>query len=235
MLSRVLFLLASFWQGGVEYFRVVEDLRNRELFWKLLAACASFDDSTTLLSKLGAVNPVDSVKLRLSKQDMFTYAHQYRCEATVHTILAHDIFLQRHLIYSADAKTEEAGDRLSSPAKPFVIKESGALEIVQTWRGLLKSKDVLHAYTHTLLDRDLLYRAKVSCVRWLFHCRRCPFFFFFVDSGCDLLFQLETRIMVVGLMGKVISGHDRGLNSALVGRIRHATMQVWGMVLLCTG
>lgn len=167
MLSRVLFLLASIWQGGIEYLRIIEALRQRPNFWRTLASGLSF--ATGLVA-----NPIPTLHQStsdLNKHEILLQAFRYRCEASILSIMACDLFLQQYLLYpssndsssngpSQNEKDETPGSTASAGVKSPSSK-SGAFEIISEWAKKSATSSILKSYAICSYDQEVLLRAKV--------------------------------------------------------------------------
>lgn len=174
MLSRVLFLLASIWQGGIEYLRIIEALRQRPNFWRTLASGLSF--ATGL-----AANPIPTLHQStsdLSKHEILLQAFRYRCEASILSIVACDMFLQQYLLYPSSNDSSSTGPSQSSNNPPSdkdvtpgsrasaVVKlpsssKSGAFEIISEWAKKSATSSILKSYASCSYDQEVILRAKV--------------------------------------------------------------------------
>ncbi|CAM6095025.1 unnamed protein product [Calypogeia fissa] len=216
LLSRVLFLLASIWEGGIEYLHIIEALRSRPSFWKVLTSCLSFSNSSvtsspTLLSKIkSALNPDRPDVSSMSNDELVAYAFMYTCEASVLSIMARDIFLQQHLVRieskntgreASGGRTTDNGDGKSSEtntsSKVIAAAESGALPLVLEWCKKAHMTSITSSYCNCLYNREAVFRTRA-----------------------------EARVLLVGLMGKILSGDTRGLNVGLARRIRILATQI---------
>lgn len=174
MLSRVLFLLTSIWEGGIEYLRIIEALRQRPNFWGTLASGLSF---ATGLS----ANPIPTLHIStsdLSKHEILLQAFRYRCEGSILSIMACDIFLQQYLLYpsSNDSNSTDPsksnnnpsseknltrGNTASSAVKLPSSSKSGAFEIVSEWAKKSAASSILKSYAICSYDQEVILRAKV--------------------------------------------------------------------------
>ncbi|KAL2650470.1 hypothetical protein R1flu_018598 [Riccia fluitans] len=222
VLARVLFLLASIWDGGTDYLQIIEAFRSRNQFWKQLTSCLSFvcrsnSDTPTLYSEImAAAGTQESLILSMSKDELVEFAFRYSCEASVFSIMARDIFLQKHLVQvggkSSESRTfggnengkgipvggtvpAEKSNESSKDKQAF--EPSGALQVVTEWCRTFQFDKITKSYECSLYDKDVVHRAKA-----------------------------EIRLLVVGLMGKVLSGDIRGLNAALARRIADGANQI---------
>jgi hypothetical protein len=186
ILSRVLFLLASLWQGGIEYLRVIEAFSTRPNFWKTLTLSLSFSSSSQSTSS--STPPTLGVSVTdFTKQELLNHAFKFRCEASVLSIMACDIFLQQYLLYpvsSSDTAATVVSNGASNnatgggnnntmtatpnglavpgvAAKPVVSNESGALEMVSKWARASAISCILKSYVFCLYDKAVLFRAQV--------------------------------------------------------------------------
>ncbi|OAE22984.1 hypothetical protein AXG93_653s1010 [Marchantia polymorpha subsp. ruderalis] len=221
VLARVLFLLAAIWEGGTDYMRIIEALRSRNQFWRHLTGCLSFtnaaaSDTPTLLSKIMVtVDPETSITSSISKDKLVEFSFRYSCEASVFSIMARDIFLQQHLVQTGvlgvkngalagsveDNKDDVGGGTAQTSSgttkSKQAIEASGAQQVVTEWCRAFQMSAIMRSYAHSLYDKSVLLRAKA-----------------------------EARLLIVGLMGKILSGDCRGLNAALARRIRDAAKQI---------
>ncbi|CAM6047081.1 unnamed protein product [Sphagnum compactum] len=222
ILSRVLFLLASLWQGGIEYLRVIEAFSTRPNFWKTLTLSLSFSSSSQSTSS--SPPPTLGVSVTdFTKQELLDHAFKFRCEASVLSIMACDIFLQQYLLYpvsSSDTPATVLSNGASNnatgggnnntmtattngqavpgvAAKPVVSNESGALEMVSEWARASAISCILKSYAFCLYDKAVLFRA-----------------------------QAEARLLVVGVMGKILNSDSRGVSATLLERVKEATTQL---------
>jgi len=174
MLSRVLFLLASIWQGGIEYLRIIEALRQRPNFWRTLASGLSF--ATGLAS-----NPIATLHHStsdLNKHEILLQAFRYRCEASILSIMACDTFLQQYLLYSSsnDSNSTDPSQSSNTPSSDKDVtprstgsaavnlasySKSGAFEIISEWAKKSATNCILKSYAICSYDQDVILRAKV--------------------------------------------------------------------------
>ncbi|XP_024375793.1 uncharacterized protein [Physcomitrium patens] len=210
MLSRVLFLLASIWQEGIEYLRIIETLRQKPNFWRNLASGLSFISGLT-------TSPIPTLHQNtgdLNKHEILLQAFRYRCEASILTIMACDVFLQKCLLYptsnepttsglsqsnnkSSSGESATVGSDTSSIAK-LPSSKSGAFEIINEWAKKSVTSSILKSYTFCSYDQEVILRAKA-----------------------------EARVLIVGMMRKVLAGDVRGISAALLERLRQTMTQVF--------
>lgn len=173
MLSRVLFLLATIWQGGSEYLRIIEALRQRPNFWRTLASGLSF--ATGL-----AANPIPTLRQStgdLNKHEILLQAFRYRCEASILSIMACDMFLQEYLLYPSSNDSSRTGPSQSSNNPPsekdvtpgstasatvkLPSSKSRAFEIISEWAKKSAASSILKSYANCSYDQEVILRAKV--------------------------------------------------------------------------
>ncbi|KAL3701186.1 hypothetical protein R1sor_019208 [Riccia sorocarpa] len=222
VLARVLFLLAAIWDGGTDYLQIIEALRSRNQFWKHLTSCLSFvspsaSEPVTLYSEMTVVaGDQQPLLMSMSKDQLVEFSFRYSCEASLFSIMARDIFLQQHLVKVGGRSTEKlpsagngdskgmpfggtvpTGKSNDSPKLKQASEPSGALQVVAEWCRVFQFDRVTKSYECCLYDKEVTHRAKA-----------------------------ESRLLVVGLMGKLLSGDSRGLNAALARRILDGANQM---------
>lgn len=174
MLSRILFLLASIWQGGIEYIRIIDTLRQRPNFWRTLTSGLSFatgfsDNPTPTLYQSTS---------DLNKNEILLQAFRYRCEASILSIMACDIFLQQYLLYptSNDSNSTGPSQNNNNPSSGRDVtpgstasaivnlpssSKSGAFEIISEWAKKSATSSILKSYAVCSYDQEVIFRAKV--------------------------------------------------------------------------
>jgi nuclear pore complex protein Nup188 len=174
MLSRVLFLLASIWQGGIEYIRIIETLRQRPNFWRTLTYGLSFATGVT-------ANPIPTLHHQstsdLNKHELLLQAFRYRCEASILSVMACDIFLQQYLLYPTsndpsstvpsqnNNNASSGGDMTPRSTTSAIVKlpssKSSAFETISDWAKKLATSSILKSYAVCSYDQEVIFRAKV--------------------------------------------------------------------------
>ncbi|KAG0574974.1 hypothetical protein KC19_VG307200 [Ceratodon purpureus] len=210
MLSRVLFMLASVWQGGVEYIRLIEALRQRPNFWRTLTCGLSFANGLTV----NFIPTLHQSTSDLNKNEILLQAFRYKCEASILSIMACDIFLQPYLLHptssgfsstgpSQNNSTSIGGDvnsgsTASADVKLSSFPKSGAFEIISEWAKKSATSSILKSYAVCSYDQEVIFRAKA-----------------------------EARVLIVGMMGKVLAGDRRGVSAVLLERLQQTMTQVF--------
>lgn len=198
ILSQILHFLRTLWQAGTEYLHILDKFDGRDMFWKHISSCISVFSSSEviLLSKM-------------SDEELKAKAFQYQCQSSVLHIMAHDIFLRRHLVQFEKTVASVAKPDASSSTtvvtntdqaltgkdnKAIMLKyarPSRAEKILLEWSNNSTMNKTLQSYGSCLYDKQLLLHAKAVA-----------------------------RAFVVGLIGKVLSGDDAGLSLSLIEQLQ---------------
>ncbi len=165
---------------------MIEAFSTRPNFWKTLTLSLSFSSSSQSTSS--SPPPTLGVSVTdFTKQELLDHAFKFRCEASVLSIMACDIFLQQYLLYpvsSSDTAATVVSNGASNnatgggnnntmtatangqavpgvAAKPVVSNESGALEMVSEWARASAISCILKSYAFCWYDKAVLFRAQV--------------------------------------------------------------------------
>lgn len=202
ILSQILHFLRTLWQGGTEYLHILDKFDGRDMFWKYISSCISVFSSSKVI-------PLSM----MTDEEVTAKAFQYQCQSSVLHIMAHDIFLRRHLVQfekslaKPDASSSTAAVTNTDQAtrgkdnKAIMLKHarpSYAEKILLEWSNNSTMHKVLQSYASCLYDKELLLHAKAVA-----------------------------RAFVVGLIGKVLSGDDAGLSLSLIEQIQLASKKIF--------
>lgn len=202
ILSQILHFLRTLWQGGTEYLHILDKFDGRDMFWKYISSCISVFSSSEFI-------PLTM----MSDEEVTTKAFQYQCQSSVLHIMAHDIFLRRHLVQfektlvkpdaSASTTVVTNTDQATrgKDNKAIMLKHarpSCAEKILLEWSNSSTMHKILQSYASCLYDKELILHAKAVA-----------------------------RAFVVGLIGKVLSGDDAGLSLSLIEQIQLASKKIF--------
>eukprot|EP01018_Ginkgo_biloba_P018782 Gb_15236 [translate_table: standard] len=195
ILSQILHFLKTLWQGGTEYIHILDKLQTRDMFWKYISSCISVSSSSEVCSLSN-----------MNDDETLAKAFQYQCQSSTLQIMAHDIFLQRHLVQIERLETNSTSSSSTpvvnsidkSPkgkdSKAMLLKyagPSGAEKIILEWSKDSVMCSIFRSYAFCLYDKELLLHAKAV-----------------------------GRALVVGLIGKVLAGDNTGLNVYFIEKIQ---------------
>ncbi|KAJ7540471.1 hypothetical protein O6H91_10G016600 [Diphasiastrum complanatum] len=216
ILSRVLLFLSTLWQGGAEYFPLIEAYKNEGKVWDWIGSCLpSLPTNARPQDSLESTPIVLQMQEEListtTSQQKFAIAMQYYCQASSFHIIANDLFLQQQTLYlgSGDANPKalsvkgdvnhgEIGtDTRSGISKAADSNDSGSLSVLIGWIQSSKAQYIIQSTVFTKIEKDILLEAKA-----------------------------EAQALVVGLMGKILSGDTRGMNVSFIHRLREASSKI---------
>jgi len=208
VLSRVLFLLASIWQGGIEYLHIVEAFRQQPNFWKTLTSGLSYGS--------GSSQALEPSVPSLNQQEILAYAYRYKCEASILSIIACDVFLQTYILHTGNNPSSPKSNLQSGSNTGIVSNgngasalvpassKSGALEVISEWARVSATSSILKSYAVCAFDQEAILRAKA-----------------------------EVRVLLVGMMGKILAGDTRGVSAALLQSLQLTISQVGYLTCTC--
>jgi nuclear pore complex protein Nup188 len=165
ILSQILHFLRTLWQGGTEYLHILDKFDGRDMFWKYISSCISVFSSSEFI-------PLTM----MSDEEVTTKAFQYQCQSSVLHIMAHDIFLRRHLVQfektlvkpdaSASTTVVTNTDQATrgKDNKAIMLKHarpSCAEKILLEWSNSSTMHKILQSYASCLYDKELILHAKV--------------------------------------------------------------------------
>lgn len=172
VLSRVLFFLASIWQGGIEYLHIVEAFRQQPHFWKTLTAGLSYGS--------GSIQTLEPSVPGLNQEEILAYAYRYKCEASILSIIACDVFLQNYILHPGNNASSPNSNLQSGSSTPSgtgnatngngasalvpASSKSGALEVISEWARVSATSSILKSYAVCAFDQEAILRAKVLVI-----------------------------------------------------------------------
>ncbi|KAH9325907.1 hypothetical protein KI387_006085, partial [Taxus chinensis] len=146
---------------------------------------------------------------KMNIDEAISKAFHYQCQSAVLHIMANDIFLRRHLVQTEKTLTK-SNDSLSNNTNKFTMGNgdnsmmlkyagpSGAEKVLLDWNENSVIRKILQSYASCLYDKELVLHAKAM-----------------------------GRAFVVGLIGKVLVGDNRGLSLSLIKKTQLASKDIF--------
>lgn len=158
-------MLASIWQGGIEYLHIVEAFRQQPNFWKTLTSGLSYGS--------GSIQALEPSVPSLNQEEILAYAYRYKCEASILSIIACDVFLQNYILHTGN-NPSSPNSNLQSGSNTGIVtngngasalvpvsSKSGALEVISEWARVSATSSILKSYAVCAFDQEAILRAKV--------------------------------------------------------------------------
>ncbi|XP_074329282.1 uncharacterized protein LOC141666927 isoform X2 [Apium graveolens] len=160
ILLNVLSFMKALWQGAAQFAEVLEQFRKSENFWKQISVPISYIES------------MQNNPLKISNEkEVRSFAYQYNCQSTVLEIMAHELFLQKKLMYARQtSEVLNAGINNSDNSGKTKNKgDSSVKGILSTWCSSSVLENLIRSYSLCEFDNHKYIRLKIAASLFSVH------------------------------------------------------------------